>query len=160
MNGCQTTRTIWEVCQQRLEAGGTGTNSALEDWRERAGHGVVVTKVVKVGVDGEDLLQAITRYTNTQNAIRERDFLALTSDFKTWANQMAGRYGVSWKSSAAVGSRGARFSAKTLRSRSSPSTPTHSTCLRYTAAAGWARRVRPTGGTRRSYLTATSSAAL
>jgi hypothetical protein len=40
------------------------------------------------------LLEAITRYTNSQNAVREKDFLALTSDFKTWARQMAERYGV------------------------------------------------------------------
>lgn len=94
VNGCQTTRTIWEVCHARLEAGGTGSNPELEEWRKRANEGVVVTKVVKVGNEGEMLLEAITRYTNTQNAIREKDFLALTSDFKTWARQMAERYDV------------------------------------------------------------------
>jgi hypothetical protein len=94
VNGCQTSRTIWEVFHKRLEAGGTGTDSELDAWRQKAGQGVVVTKVVKVGVTGEDLLQEITRYTNSQNAVRERDFLALTSDFRTWANQMAARNGV------------------------------------------------------------------
>ncbi len=89
VNGCQTTRTIWEVCHIRLEAGGTGSNPELEEWRKRAEQGVVVTKIVKVGNEGEKMLEAITRYTNTQNAIREKDFLALTSDFKTWARQMA-----------------------------------------------------------------------
>ena len=33
---------------------------------------------------GEQLSQAITRFTNSQNAVREKDFLALTSDFRTW----------------------------------------------------------------------------
>ena len=94
VNGCQTTRTIWEVCHTRLEAGGTGDNPELEAWRKRVEQGVVVTKIVKVGNEGEKLLEAITRYTNTQNAIREKDFLALTSDFKTWAHQMAERYDV------------------------------------------------------------------
>jgi len=94
VNGCQTTRTIWEVCHVRLESGGTGSNPELEAWRKKAAQGVVVTKVVKVGNEGENLLEAITRYTNSQNAVREKDFLALTSDFKTWARQMAERYGV------------------------------------------------------------------
>jgi hypothetical protein len=94
VNGCQTTRTIWEVCHIRLEAGGTGSNPELEEWRKRAKQGVVVTKIVKVGNEGEKLLEAITRYTNTQNAIREKDFLALTSDFKTWARQMAEQHDV------------------------------------------------------------------
>jgi hypothetical protein len=88
VNGCQTTRTIWEVFHRRLEAGGTGQDEALKDWKTRAGYGVVVTKVVKVGIEGEQLLEQITRHTNTQNAIREKDFLALTSDFRTWARAM------------------------------------------------------------------------
>lgn len=94
VNGCQTTRTIWEVCHVRLESGGTGGNPELESWRKKTAQGVVVTKIVKVGNEGENLLEAITRYTNSQNAVREKDFLALTSDFKTWARQMAERYGV------------------------------------------------------------------
>lgn len=94
VNGCQTTRTIWEVCRQRLEAGGTGRSSTLAAWREKAARGVVVTKVVRVGTNGEAGLQQITRFTNSQNAVREKDFLALTSDFKRWADQMGREYGV------------------------------------------------------------------
>jgi len=41
-----------------------------------------------------DWVDVLTRYTNSKNAVREKDFLALTSDFKTWARQMAERYGV------------------------------------------------------------------
>ncbi len=94
VNGCQTTRTIWDVLHNRLEAGGTGKNADLDAWRKRAAQGVVVTKVVKVGVYGDEELQAITRYTNSQNAVREKDFLTLTSDFHTWAKQMAHNYDV------------------------------------------------------------------
>lgn len=94
VNGCQTTRTIWEVCRQRLEAGGTGQSSTLAAWREKAARGVVVTKVVRVGTNGEAGLQQITRFTNSQNAVREKDFLALTSDFKRWADQMGREFGV------------------------------------------------------------------
>jgi len=94
VNGCQTTRTIWEVCGRRLEAGGTGADPELESWRKKAAEGVVVTKIVKVGATGESLLQEITRYTNTQNAVREKDFITLTSDFHTWSRQMSERYGI------------------------------------------------------------------
>ena len=93
VNGCQTTRTIWEVCHQRLSSGGTGSNPEIDRWRGRAGAGVVVAKIVKVGdAGGEALLSAITRYTNSQNAVREKDFIALTGDFKTWQIELAARY--------------------------------------------------------------------
>lgn len=92
VNGCQTTRTIWEVFRAKLNAGGTGVNPEIDAWKSRAAQGVVIAKIVKVGDSGEALLQAITRYTNTQNAIREKDFLALTGDFKTWQAELASRY--------------------------------------------------------------------
>lgn len=94
VNGCQTTRTIWEVFHNRLNSGGTGVNPEIEAWKEKVSHGVVVTKIVKVGTSGESLLQAITRYTNSQNAIREKDFVALANDFKTWQNVLAENYGL------------------------------------------------------------------
>jgi hypothetical protein len=94
VNGCQTTRTIWEFCRIKLDSGGTGNSPTLDEWRERAAQGVVVTKIVRVGDVGENLLIDITRYTNSQNAVREKDFLALTEDFRTWAQQMAERYGI------------------------------------------------------------------
>jgi hypothetical protein len=55
---------------------------------------VVVTKIVKVGMAGEALLQSITKYTNSQNAVREKDFTALGSDFKTWQRQMEDQHHV------------------------------------------------------------------
>jgi len=92
VNGCQTTRTIWEVCFSRFDSGGTGRSAKLEDWRRRASRGCVVTKVAKVGNDGEELLQAITRYTNSQNAVRDKDFIALSADFRGWHAQLADKY--------------------------------------------------------------------
>lgn len=94
VNGCQTTRTIWDVFHNKVSAGGTGINPETEAWKKRAAQGVVVAKIVKVGTSGETLLQAITRYTNSQNAIREKDFLALTDDFRTWQHELADRYGL------------------------------------------------------------------
>ncbi len=93
VNGCQTTRTIWEVCHARLESGGHGTSANYEKWQKNAASGVVVTKIVKVG-DGDSLLNDITKYTNSQNAIREKDFIALKSDFRDWARQMAEKYDI------------------------------------------------------------------
>lgn len=92
VNGCQTTRTIWDVFHNRLGAGGTGKNPETEAWKAKAEHGVVVAKIVKIGDNRESLLHTITRYTNSQNAIREKDFLALTGDFKTWQAELADRY--------------------------------------------------------------------
>ena len=94
VNGCQTTRTIWEVSQKIVDSGGKGSSDTRSDWIDKAGRGVVVTKIVRVGTHGEDLLQDITRYTNTQNAIRDKDFLALSSDLKSWKSEMEHKYGV------------------------------------------------------------------
>jgi hypothetical protein len=82
------------VFHTRLEKGGARGTPEIEAWRTRVAQGVVVTKVVRVGSDGEQLLEAITRFTNAQNAMREKDFLALVSEFKAWAHQMAERYGI------------------------------------------------------------------
>jgi AIPR protein len=94
VNGCQTTRTIWNVLFKKLESGGTGANPELEEWQKRLDRSIVITKIVKVGFQGEDLLTKITRYTNSQNAVREKDFIALTSDFQSWARQMAEKHDI------------------------------------------------------------------
>ena len=91
VNGCQTTRTVWEELRQKLDAGGTGQSETVDKWRERAARGVVVTKIVK-GDNAQ--ITDITRFTNSQNAVREQDFIALRSDFRAWASAMADRYGV------------------------------------------------------------------
>ena len=91
VNGCQTTKTIWEVLQQKLEAGGTGNSTEMHDWHTQAERGVVVTKIVKG--DSARIID-ITRYTNSQNAVREQDFLALRRDFRSWSEEMADSYGI------------------------------------------------------------------
>lgn len=94
VNGCQTTRTIWEVLYRKLEAGGTGKNPELEIWKRTLGKGIVVIKIVKVGIRGDELLTETTRYTNSQNAVSEKDFIALESDFQKWSKNMALKYNV------------------------------------------------------------------
>lgn len=94
VNGCQTTKTIWSVLLKKLDSGGTGSNPDLESYKEKLGKGIVVLKVVKVGSHGEDLLIETTRFTNSQNAVTDKDFLALERDFRSWADQMGARYRV------------------------------------------------------------------
>ncbi len=118
VNGCQTTRTIWEVCHRQLEAGGTGTASKTTEWRKKAEQGVVVAKVVRVETRREELLQNITRYTNSQNAVREKDFLALQPDTGDWAKEMAERYGVYLEIQ-----RGGREARKALQKQNPSLTP-------------------------------------
>lgn len=94
VNGCQTTRTIWETLYKKLEAGGTGTNPELEEWKNRLKKGIVVVKVVKVGENGEELLTNTTRYTNSQNAVGQKDFIALEGNFRIWAKEMGNAYNI------------------------------------------------------------------
>lgn len=94
VNGCQTTKTIWEVLLRKLESGGTGTDAELEAWKDRLSKGIVVIKIVKVGTNGDQLLLETTRFTNSQNAVSDKDFVALESNFQKWAKNMSNKYNV------------------------------------------------------------------
>jgi hypothetical protein len=94
VNGCQTTRSIWSVLQRKLNAGGSAPTEKQTEWEARLRQGVVVTKIVLVGAGGEELLTETTRYTNMQNAVSEKDFIALEEDFRTWAPAFNNRFGV------------------------------------------------------------------
>ena len=91
VNGCQTTRSIWQVLDAKLNAGGTGQSSTTEDWKDRAGKGGVVTKIVRS--EAAEIIN-ITRYTNSQNSVRAQDFIALQSGFQNWAEQMEQVYDI------------------------------------------------------------------
>lgn len=93
VNGCQTTRTIWDVFSQRYDL--TGRNIAvLEKWKASAENGIVVVKIVRVGSSGENLLANITRYTNSQNSVSEKDFITLDKDFQALKQSMATKYDI------------------------------------------------------------------
>lgn len=94
VNGCQTTRSIWSVLQRKMNAGGSSPSQKQIEWEERLKQGVVVTKIVLVGAGGDELLTETTRYTNMQNAVGEKDFIALEEDFRTWAPAFSSRFGV------------------------------------------------------------------
>ncbi len=55
VNGCQTTRSIWSVLQRKLNSGGTAPSDAQREWQSRLNTAVVITKIVVVGTEGEEL---------------------------------------------------------------------------------------------------------
>lgn len=91
VNGCQTTKTIWQVLDSRFNAGGTGVDSANDSWKEMVARGGLVTKIVR---SDEAETTDITKFTNSQNAIRQKDFAALDTEFRNWATAMEEEYKV------------------------------------------------------------------
>ncbi len=91
VNGCQTTRSIWDVLDSKLQAGGSGKDATTEKWKELVSRGGVVTKIVSS--DEAEILN-ITRFTNSQNSVREQDFLALDVGFRSWASAMGEEYNI------------------------------------------------------------------
>ena len=91
VNGCQTTRSIWDVLQQKLDSGGHGESEANANWRVNAEQSVVVAKIVTEGAADRT---NITRFTNSQNAVSERDLLSLNTNFQSWADHMASKYNI------------------------------------------------------------------
>ena len=73
----------------KLNAGGTGHDTAIAEWKELASRGGVVTKIVR---SDEIEITNITRFTNSQNSVREQDFIALHSGFQNWAAAMKSEY--------------------------------------------------------------------
>lgn len=94
VNGCQTTKTIWNELKKKLDSGGTGENPELDEYKERLNKGILVVKIVKVGSDGEELLINTTKYTNSQNAVGQKDFIALEKGFRFWAAEMASKHNI------------------------------------------------------------------
>ena len=89
VNGCQTTKTIWQVLDVKLNAGGNGSDSAVSAWQERVRRGGVVIKIVR---SDEAEITNITRFTNSQNSVREQDFIALDRGFQGWARDLDNEY--------------------------------------------------------------------
>lgn len=92
VNGCQTTKTIWQVLVEKLDTGGTQLSSETQHWKDRLEQGIVIVKVVKVGPQNEIELTNITRFTNSQNSVSRQDFIALEGNFRTLAAEMASKY--------------------------------------------------------------------
>ncbi len=100
VNGCQTTKTIWETFNKVLHAGGSAESDTSKRQREMWGNGLLIMKVVDVAKIGdsidsdEALIDRITRYTNNQTAVRAQDFLTLERDVRDWQRSFHREYGV------------------------------------------------------------------
>ena len=81
VNGCQTTKTIWQVLVEKLDTGSSKLSEEAVQWKAKLSNGIVIVKLVKVGRDGESQLTDITRFTNSQNSVSRQDFIALEGDF-------------------------------------------------------------------------------
>ena len=91
VNGCQTTKTIWEVLRLKLDSGGTGT-ALVDDWSHRLDRSFVVVKVVTSASQGTT--DDITKYTNSQTAVRQQDFVSLDDDYRIWKPPFEEDHGV------------------------------------------------------------------
>jgi len=89
VNGCQTTKTIWHVLLERLDTGASQISSETQHWKDRLAKGIVIVKIVKVGLQNEAELTNITRFTNSQNSVSRQDFIALEGSFRAFAGEMA-----------------------------------------------------------------------
>lgn len=94
VNGCQTTRTIWDVLYKRLEYSGSKKNDEIEEWKLKLNEGIVIIKIVKAGEDGDELLKKTTEYTNSQNSVGPKDFISLDKNFQSWSPKMQEKYNV------------------------------------------------------------------
>lgn len=92
VNGCQTTKTIWQVLVEKLDNGSSQISSETQHWKDRLSKGIVIVKIVKVGIQNEVELTNITRFTNSQNSVSRQDFIALEGNFRTLASEMASTY--------------------------------------------------------------------
>lgn len=86
VNGCQTTRTLFEVVDRVLGAGGGSHREPPY------GSCYFVVKVVKT--DDPDRLADITMYTNAQNAVRASDLSATDDHYNDWKREMEERHGM------------------------------------------------------------------
>lgn len=87
VNGCQTTRALWEVLHERLPAEGKKPSPQFESWVRRLEDGALVVKIVSLEETEEELLPEITRFTNSQNKVQDKDFIALEEDFRRWMRE-------------------------------------------------------------------------
>ncbi|PQV63027.1 AIPR protein [Abditibacterium utsteinense] len=98
VNGCQTTRTVWDTLSEKLREppeSDAHAREAWQNWRNRLETGRVVVKIVRVApgeiAEDDERLENITRYTNAQNAVKAKDFIALDRDFRRWKRELAMR---------------------------------------------------------------------
>lgn len=82
VNGCQTTRTLYDFMETKfpgVDIGHIASESRIQPYRDAH----MAIKILVVGVeDGDAYANDITRFSNKQNAIRGKDFIALEAMYR------------------------------------------------------------------------------
>ena len=86
VNGCQTTRTIFEVVDAKLGSGGHRKSTEADEFRDRILTSALVVKVIET--TDEEALRNITLFSNTQNAVRASHLVALDNDYIRWKREV------------------------------------------------------------------------
>ena len=95
INGCQTTRSIFEVLDREFDSGGTSKKSndpKFENWKREIKESSIVVKIIEVAQSDSDLINNITQYTNTQNAMKKADFNSLKKSIRSIQKQFNDQY--------------------------------------------------------------------
>lgn len=90
VNGCQTSKTIYETI--------ISLKAKDSNWEKKLSSGIVMLKIVEIGNANEnpeqykELLKKITKYTNSQNAVKATDFITLEDLFTKFQEDMKVQY--------------------------------------------------------------------
>ena len=89
VNGCQTTRTLYDFMENRFPGlhGQLNTHAEAQPYREA----LLSFKLMAVQDLDAEFIKNITRYSNKQNAVRGHDFLTLEDDFHRLQSGLARR---------------------------------------------------------------------
>ncbi len=94
VNGCQTTKIIYEELKNKLDKANIYSNTEHKKYLEKLKKGMLVVKIVKAENDeyGKELLKETTKYTNSQNTVNVKDFISLDEKFQAWKSEMRLRF--------------------------------------------------------------------
>ena len=91
VNGCQTINSIWDTFNSKvgpIAKMNRANNNLINDLQKYS----MPIKIV-IDVKSEDM-KDITKFTNTQTAIKPEDFFALNDNFKIWHKKLLNQFGM------------------------------------------------------------------
>lgn len=91
VNGCQTINSIWDTFNSKIgpiAQKSRADNNLINDLQQYS----MPIKIV-INANSEDM-KNITKFTNTQTAIKPEDFFALNDNFKIWHEELLNQFGV------------------------------------------------------------------
>ena len=90
VNGCQTSRTIYDSLKVELGHGASGNQTKQKKEKYNNAH-----VLVKIAITSDkSLLEKITTNTNNQNTVKATDFVALNKKFQQWKDEMEEDYNI------------------------------------------------------------------